>query len=59
MNKTLILLFFSLSLFGNTYTFKELPIQEDGRIKPIDSYARNQLLRFYGKSSLKDDSKFS
>ena len=57
INKILMIFFFSFSLFGDSYTFKELPIQEDGRIKPIDSYARNQLLRFYGKSSLKDDSK--
>ena len=57
INKILMIFFFSFALFGDSYTFKELPIQEDGRIKPIDSYARNQLLRFYGKSSLKDDSK--
>jgi len=59
IKKILMILFFSLSLFGDSLTFKELPIQEDGRIKPIDSYARNQLLRFYGKSSLKIDSKKS
>ena len=53
IRKILVLFFVSLSLFANNYTFKELPIQEDGRIKPLDSYARNQLLRFYGKSTLK------
>ena len=55
--KIFFLIFFLSSLLGKNFTFKELPIQEDGRIKPIDSYARNQLLRFYGKSSLKNDDK--
>ena len=26
-----------------------IPVQESGRIKPMDTYARNQLLLFYGK----------
>ena len=49
IKKILILFIASISLFANDYTFKELPIQEDGRIKPLDTYSRNQLLRFYGK----------
>ena len=28
---------------------KDIPIQESGRVKPLDTYARNQLLLFYGK----------
>jgi len=32
-------------------SFKAIPIQEEGRIKPLDTFARNQLLRFYGKRS--------
>ena len=35
------------SLFGNGLKFNEIPIQEDGRIKPLDSFARNQLLIFF------------
>ena len=42
------------SLFGNELKFNEIPIQEDGRIKPLDSFARNQLLIFSGKSKLHD-----
>ena len=30
---------------------EEIPIQEEGRVKPLDTFARNQLLRFYGKRS--------
>ncbi len=29
-----------------------IPVLENGRIKPIDSFARHQLLQFYGKDSL-------
>ena len=40
------------SLFADNFeSFKVMPIQEDGRIKPLDTFARNQLLRFYGKRS--------
>ena len=53
--KAIILFIFLAVFFAEDFTFKDLPIQEDGRIKPIDSYARNQLLRFYGKSSYKFD----
>ena len=35
--------------------FKEIPIQEEGRIKPLDTFARNQLLQFYGKRSTGTD----
>ena len=45
------LLFFTLAL-GQTFSYKHIPIQEDGRIKPLDSFARNQLLSFYGKTTL-------
>ena len=51
-----ILLIFSTSfLLGLDFSFDSMPIQESGRIKPIDSYARNQLLRFYGKTALKNE----
>ena len=51
--KFYIILILSLScIWANDFSFKHLPIQEQGRIKPLDSFARNQLLKFYGKSSL-------
>lgn len=33
-------------------TFQSLPIQEGGRIKPLDTYARFLLLRMHGKQSI-------
>ena len=48
------ILFFSLVCFlSANYTYKDLPIQQSGRIKPLDSYARNHLLQFYGKKQIK------
>ncbi len=38
--------------YADTFSYKNIPIQEEGRIKPLDSFARNQLLRFNGKTSL-------
>lgn len=35
--------------------FQSMPIQEGGRIKPLDTYARFLLLRFHGKQSIKVD----
>ena len=51
----ILLLFSSSFLLSLDFSFDSLPIQESGRIKPIDSYARNQLLRFYGKTALKNE----
>ena len=40
-------------IFSNWFSLdmnvRHIPIQESGRIKPLDTYARNQLLLFYGK----------
>ena len=33
----------------------DIPIQEGGRIKPLDTYARNQALAFYGKRKIKHE----
>lgn len=43
----------------NITSFQKLPVQENGRIKPIDTLARNYLLMISGKQSvaLPDDSK--
>ena len=35
------------------YSYKDLPIQQSGRIKPFDSFARNNLLQFHGKKQIK------
>jgi len=44
------------------FSFLHIPIQEEGRIKPLDSFARNQLLKIYGKNKLTvyddDDKKY-
>ena len=49
---TLVLLFFFTSIQSETFNFLHIPIQEEGRIKPLDSFARNQLLKIYGKTNL-------
>ena len=35
------------------FSYKDLPIQQSGRIKPLDTYARTHLLQFYGKQKIK------
>ena len=32
----------------------DIPLQDEGRIKPLDTFARNHLLTFYGKRSIKE-----
>ena len=39
-------------LYANNFNYQHIPIQEEGRIKPLDSFARNQLLKFNGKTSI-------
>ena len=53
--KITIILVMLTSIFSSDFTFKDLPVQEDGRIKPLDSFSRNQLLRFYGKRSFNEE----
>jgi len=53
VNKLLILSSLFLCLFfGSSLSIKDIPVQEEGRIKPFDTFANNQLLRIHGKSSL-------
>ena len=40
------------SIFG--FDIGDIPVQDEGRIKPLDTYARNHLLAFYGKRSIKE-----
>ena len=49
-----IILYFLIicTSYAGTFSYKHIPIQEEGRIKPLDSFARNQLLRFNGKTSI-------
>ena len=55
LNATLNVLIVSLMLFdisglyAKDFSEKNIPIQEGGRIKPLDKYAWNQTLAFYGK----------
>ena len=60
MMKLYLRLFFSIFLFipslhGRDFDVGDFPIQNGGRIKPLDTYARNQLLTFYGKRSVKHE----
>lgn len=43
-----------LALF-DLYQFGQVPVSQDGRIKPLDTVARNALLQISGKQSLMDD----
>jgi ABC-type transport system involved in cytochrome c biogenesis permease subunit len=52
MNKIFLYLLFLTLAFSQSFSYKHIPIQENGRIKPLDSFARNQLLSFYGKTKL-------
>ena len=40
------------SLLG--FEISDIPLQDEGRIKPLDTFARNHLLAFYGKRSIKE-----
>ena len=48
----LIVTFFIPYQYGNCFTIGDIPVQDEGRIKPLDTYARNYLLAFYGKRSI-------
>ena len=51
----LILALFLPTIHAREYDQRDIPIQNGGRIKPLDTYARSQLLSFYGKRSIKHD----
>ena len=48
----IMILLFS-SVISSEFTYKDLPVLQSGRVKPFDTYARNHLLQYYGKSSIK------
>jgi ABC-type transport system involved in cytochrome c biogenesis permease subunit len=43
----------------STATFRQIPILHEGRVKPMDSFARTLLLALYGKTALPDRSAVS
>ena len=58
MKKIILVLFVFLStfsLFSRDFNYRDIPVQDGGRIKPLDTFSRNQLLSIYGKRSLKSD----
>lgn len=40
-------------LLPRDFDHRDIPIHENGRIKPLDTFVRNQLLLIYGKRSIK------
>ena len=50
--KILCLVLLTCPIKASSFEFIHIPIQEQGRIKPLDSFARNQLLKLYGKKEL-------
>jgi len=48
----LIIILLGNILIPSNFTFKDIPVQENGRIKPLDTFVRNQLLSIYSKRSL-------
>ena len=52
----LTVLFFLNICQGFSITKYDLPVQEDGRIKPFSTYSSNQLLKFYNKRQYNDTS---
>ena len=47
-----IIMLWSSFGYSDNLSFEDIPIQEEGRIKPLDTFAKNQLLRFYGKRTI-------
>ena len=51
----LVIIVFGGDVIANDLRVTDIPIQEGGRIKPLDTYARNQALAFYGKRKIKHE----
>ena len=50
-----ILLFVTICVQSlSAFEIGDIPLQDEGRIKPLDTFARNHLLAFYGKRSIKE-----
>ncbi|MFL2989351.1 MAG: cytochrome c biogenesis protein [Candidatus Neomarinimicrobiota bacterium] len=50
-----MIIVFGSDVVANDFRFTDIPIQEGGRIKPLDTFARNQALAFYGKRKIKHE----
>ncbi|MBA65715.1 MAG: hypothetical protein CMG55_07945 [Candidatus Marinimicrobia bacterium] len=55
----ILFLYFGLSMLTffsslSAFEVENIPVQSEGRVKPLDTFARNLLLRFYGKREIKD-----
>ena len=51
----LAVIVFGSDAIADDFSVTDIPIQEGGRIKPLDTYARNQALAFYGKRKIKHE----
>ena len=56
MKRTIIFIILAALIYPSQLFFKDIPIQEEGRIKPLDTFSKNQLLRIYGKRALSNSS---
>ena len=56
MKRLILFIIFVALMYPSQLSFKDIPIQEEGRIKPLDTFSKNQLLRIYGKRSLSESS---
>ena len=50
----ILLLFLLPFLQAKEFDVRDIPLQDEGRIKPLDTFAQNHLLAFYGKRSIKE-----
>jgi len=51
--KFVLILLLGTILMSRDFDYRDIPIHENGRIKPLDTFVRNQLLLIYGKRSIK------
>ena len=57
MTKLLKATLFFVTIYAQSlsaFEIGDIPLQDEGRIKPLDTFARNHLLAFYGKRSIKE-----
>ena len=52
MKRLIIFIILVALIYPSQLSFKDIPIQEEGRIKPLDTFSKNQLLRISGKRSI-------
>ena len=53
----ILLLILQSTSFGSEYYFENIPIQDAGRVKPMDTYAEKTLLSIYERRALKGPTK--